>query len=188
MRKMTDSLVEQGSKEDLPTGSTPRKRVWQYTDSWELTKDRDTVIQGWKRRAAQSQDESDSDPESSYARQGRQDIDIDIPQSQLPPSGSLDLKQLPLPSVAVHPEHNSGPTDPLPPPYLEADPGQPPASNLSLLVAPAVVPNKVPPSAFSHPSIRAKIGKAGSDVVPAMGTLTERSTNLMYGRGTRKAR
>jgi kinesin family protein 11 len=181
MRKMTDSLVEQGSGEDLPTGSTPRKRVWQYTDSWELTKDRDTIIQGWKRRAVQSQeDESDSDPES---RQGRQD-DINIPQSQLPSSG---LKQLPLPSVAVHPEHNPEPADPLPPPYREADPGQPPASNLSLLVAPAVVPNKVP-HAVSHPSIKAKIGKAGSDVVPAMGTLTERSTNLIYSRGTRKAR
>jgi kinesin family protein 11 len=184
MRKMTDSLVEQGSRADLPTGSTPRKRVWQYTDSWELTKDRDTIIQGWKRRDAQSQeDESYSDPESSFAQQGRHDIDI--PQSQLPPSGSLGLKQLPLPSVAVHPEHNSEPADPLPPPYLEADPGQPPASNLSLLVAPAVVPNKLPPSAFSHPS-KAKFGKAGSDVV--MGTLTERSTNLIYGRGTRKAR
>ena len=54
MRKTTDSLVDQGSREDLPTGNTPRKRVWQYTDNWELTKDRDAVIQGWKRSAAQS--------------------------------------------------------------------------------------------------------------------------------------
>ncbi|KAH9981274.1 P-loop containing nucleoside triphosphate hydrolase protein [Lactifluus volemus] len=57
MRKTTDSLVDQGSGEDLPTGSTPRKRVWQYTDNWELTKDRDTIIEGWKRRTVQSQDD-----------------------------------------------------------------------------------------------------------------------------------
>jgi kinesin family member 11 len=180
MRKMTDSLIQQGSREDLPTGSTPRKRVWQYTDSWELTKDRETIIQGWKRRAIQSQDGSDSDSESSSARRDRQDIDM----LQLPSSGSL--KQPSLRSVSVQPEDISA--DPLPPPYLEADPGQPPTSNPPLPLARAIVPNKVLPSAISNPSMKAKIGKAGSDVVPAMGTLTERSTNLIYGGGGRRAR
>ena len=175
MHKMTDSLVEQGSKEDLPTGSTPRKRVWQYTDSWELTKDRDTIVQGWKRRAVQSQDEYDS--ESSSARPG-------IPQ---PPS-SDNLKQLPLPSVAVLPEDVSELPDPLPPPYLEADPGQLPTSNLSLPLAPPTVPTIALSSVVPNPAIKAKIGKAGSDVIPAMGTLTERSTNLIYSRGSRRVR
>ena len=175
MRKMTDSLVEQGGREDLPTGSTPRKRVWQYTDGWELTKDRDTIIQGWKRRDMQSQDESDS--ESSSASR-------DVP--RLPPSDSL--KQLPLPSITAQPEDISEPLDPMPPPYLEADPQQPPTSNQPIQLGSSIVPTIALSSAGSNLAIKAKMGKAGSEVVPAMGTLTERSTNLIYGRGSRRAR
>ena len=174
MRKVTDSLVEQGGREDLPTGSTPRKRVWQYTDSWELTKDRDTVIQDWKRRGVQSQ-EDESDSESSSALR-------DIPQS--PPSDSL--KQLPLPSVTVRSEDIS--LDPMPPPYLEADPQRPPISNHPIQLASSIVPTIALSSAGANSAIKAKLGKVGSEVVPAMGTLTERSTNLIYGRGSRRAR
>jgi kinesin family protein 11 len=182
MRKMTDSLVERGGREDLPTGSTPRKRVWQYTDNWELTKDRDTIIQGWKRRAVQSQenedgDEDEDDSESSSALR-------DIP--RLPPSDSS--KQLPLPSVTVQPEDISEPLDPMPPPYLEADPQQPPTSNRPIQLASSIVPSIALSSAASNPVIKAKMGKAVSEAVPAMGTLTERSTNLIYGRGSRRAR
>jgi kinesin family protein 11 len=149
--------------------------VWQYTDNWELTKDRETIIQGWKRRGVQSQ-EYGSDSESSSARRC-------IPQERSPTS----LKHPPLPSVAAQPEDISEPPDPLPPPYLEADPGQPPPSNLPLPLAPSIIPPIALPSAVSNPATKAKIGKAG-DVIPAMGTLTERSTNLIYGRGTRRAR
>lgn len=177
MRQMTESLVDRGGREDSPTGSTPRKRVWQYTDNWELTKDRESIIQGWKRRGARSQD-SGSDSESSTARR------CTIPQ-ECPPAS---LKQPPLPSVAAQPEDMSEPSDPSPPPYLEADPEQPPRSNVSLSLAPSIIPHIALPSAVSNPATKSKIGKAGSDVIPAMGTLTERSTNLIYGRGTRRAR
>jgi kinesin family protein 11 len=176
MRKMTDSLVERGGREDLPTGSTPRKRVWQYTDSWELTQDRDAIIQGWKRKTVQSQeDESDSEPSPALR---------DIP--RLPPPESL--KQVPLPSVTVQPKDISEPLDPMPPPYLEADPQRPPTSNHPIQLASSIVPTIALSSTGSNPAIKAKLGKAGSEVVPAMGTLTERSTNLIYGRGSRRAR
>lgn len=177
MRQMTESLVDRGGREDSPTGSTPRKRVWQYTDDWELTKDRETIIQGWKRRGVQSQ-ECGSNSESSSTRR------FDIPQ-ECPPAS---LKQSPFSSVADQHEDIPEPPDPLPPPYLEADPEQRPRSNLSLSLAPSIIPPIALPSAVSSQAIKAKIGKAGSDVIPAMGTLTERSTNLMYGRGTRRAR
>jgi kinesin family member 11 len=39
-------------KEDTPTGLTPRKRVWQYADKWELTQSRDTVLQAWRQRSS----------------------------------------------------------------------------------------------------------------------------------------
>jgi kinesin family protein 11 len=172
MREMTNSLVDQGSREDAPTGSTPRKRVWQYTDNWELTKDRETIIQGRKRRGVQVQ-EYGSDSESSSA-----------PRCERSPAS---LKQ-PLPRVAAQPEDISEPQDPLPPPYLEADPEQQPPSNLPLPLAQSVIPPKALHSAVINPATKAKMGKAGSDGIPAMGTLTERSTNLMYGRGTRRAR
>jgi len=175
MREMTNSLVNQGSREDLPTGSTPRKRVWQYTDNWELTKERETIIQDWKRRGAQSQ-ESGSDTESSSSRRR-------IPRERSPAS----LKQLPLPSVAAQPEDISELQDPLPPPYLEADPERPPPSNLPLSLAASVIPIALPSTVY-NPVAKAKIGKAGSDAIPAMGTLTERSTNLIYSRGARRVR
>jgi kinesin family member 11 len=176
MREMTNSLVDQGSREDLPTGSTPRKRVWQYTDNWELTKDRETIIEGWKLKGGQSQDSgSDFDSSSSHRH---------IPRGRSPAS----LKQPPLPSVAAQHEDISESPDPLPPPYLEADPGRPPPSNLPLSLAPSVIQPIALPTAVSNLATKAKIGKAGSDDVPAMGTLTERSTNLIYSRGARRVR
>jgi kinesin family member 11 len=177
MRQMTNSLVDQGSREDLPTGTTPRKRVWQYTDNWELTKEREAIVQDWKRRGARPQD-SGSDSESSSSRRR-------IPREQRSPAS---LKQVPLPSVAPQPEDISELQDPLPPPYLEADPERPPPSNLPLSLAPSAFHPIALPSTVSNPTTKAKIGKAGSDAMPAMGTLTERSTNLIYSRGTRRLR
>jgi kinesin family member 11 len=174
MRKMTDSLADQGSREDLPTGSTPRKRVWQYTDSWELTKDRDTIIEGWKRRAVQSQeDECTSSPRCLSPA--------------FPPDG---LKHPILPSVQVvaRPANVTEQPNSLPPPYLEVEAEESPTSNFPLPMAPLVVPAVALPAAVSNPPMKTKIGKSGSEVIPAMGTLTERSTNLIYGRGTRRAR
>ncbi|KAI6108999.1 P-loop containing nucleoside triphosphate hydrolase protein [Pisolithus croceorrhizus] len=36
------------TREDVPTGMTPRKRVWEYVDKWELTKNRDALLQSWR--------------------------------------------------------------------------------------------------------------------------------------------
>jgi kinesin family member 11 len=170
MRKMTDSLVDQGSREDLPTGSTPRKRVWQYTDGWELTKDRDIIIEGWKRRAVQSQD-------NECASSSR------CP-SPVPPRHSVmqNVQDTPRPTNVAEQ------LDPLPPPYVESDVEEQPTSNFPLPMAPLVVPAIALPAAVSNSTMKTKIGKSGSDIIPAMGTLTERSTNLIYGRGARRAR
>ncbi|KAI6167000.1 P-loop containing nucleoside triphosphate hydrolase protein [Pisolithus thermaeus] len=48
LQDMTRSLVDQGTREDVPTGMTPRKRVWEYVDKWELTKNRDALLQSWR--------------------------------------------------------------------------------------------------------------------------------------------
>ena len=172
MRKATDSLIDQGTREDLPTGNTPRKRVWQYTDDWELTKDRDTVIQLWKRKAVQSQDDG-----SDLRR---------LPLA--PSSSSSDSLEQPLLSSVVQPTRmlDQSDLDPLPPPYLEADPERPPTSKFSMPLLPPIAPAVPPPASVSNMKI--KNVKPGSDDIPVVGTLTERSTNLIYGRGARRAR
>ncbi|KAK0450884.1 kinesin 2 [Armillaria borealis] len=50
----TRSLAEQGAKEDVPTGSTPRRKVWEYVDHWELTKSRDALLEAWRQNGASS--------------------------------------------------------------------------------------------------------------------------------------
>ncbi|KAJ3715608.1 hypothetical protein DFJ43DRAFT_1100836, partial [Lentinula guzmanii] len=48
VQKATMALSDQGTKEDLPTGSTPRKRTWRYVDEWGLTEDRKTLLETWR--------------------------------------------------------------------------------------------------------------------------------------------
>ncbi|KAJ3845075.1 kinesin 2 [Lentinula raphanica] len=48
VQKATLGLSDQATKEDIPTGSTPRKRTWRYVDEWELTEDRSTLLRAWR--------------------------------------------------------------------------------------------------------------------------------------------
>ncbi|KAJ7172431.1 P-loop containing nucleoside triphosphate hydrolase protein [Mycena filopes] len=50
----TKALAESGAKPDTPTGMTPRKRVWEYVDEWELTKSRGELLQTWRETATSS--------------------------------------------------------------------------------------------------------------------------------------
>lgn len=43
-----EALATQGAREDVPTGTTPRKRVWEYVDKWALTKSREDVLETWR--------------------------------------------------------------------------------------------------------------------------------------------
>lgn len=49
-QQATQAVVQQGARDDAPTGTTPRKRVWQYVDQWELTKNRDELLKAWRER------------------------------------------------------------------------------------------------------------------------------------------
>jgi kinesin family protein 11 len=42
--------MENATREDVPTGSTPRKRVWEYDDDWERTGTREAVLRDWAMR------------------------------------------------------------------------------------------------------------------------------------------
>lgn len=47
LRQATRALVESGTRDDTPTGTTPRKRTWDYDDEWERTKSREAVLREW---------------------------------------------------------------------------------------------------------------------------------------------
>lgn len=44
IERASNNLLSKGTKDDSPTGSTPRKRKWQYTDEWTLTRNRDDLL------------------------------------------------------------------------------------------------------------------------------------------------
>ena len=52
MRQETKHLIEQGTREDVPTGLTPRKRVFEFTENWELTKGRNILLKDWRDKRA----------------------------------------------------------------------------------------------------------------------------------------
>ena len=41
-------LITEGTKDDIATGTTPRKRQWEYADHWQLTKGREEVLREWR--------------------------------------------------------------------------------------------------------------------------------------------
>lgn len=53
LRQAGQALVDQGMKEDLPTGATPRKRSWDIAERWSLT-NRETVLSDFRRKSLPS--------------------------------------------------------------------------------------------------------------------------------------
>ncbi|KZT26445.1 kinesin-domain-containing protein [Neolentinus lepideus HHB14362 ss-1] len=49
-RQSTATLLQEGTRRDTPTGTSPRKRTWAYQDHWERTKDRQTILKSWRSR------------------------------------------------------------------------------------------------------------------------------------------
>ncbi|EJT97848.1 kinesin-domain-containing protein [Dacryopinax primogenitus] len=52
VRKHNKAMVEHGTAEDKPTGETPERKRWRYPQEWELTGEREEVLEDWRRRAA----------------------------------------------------------------------------------------------------------------------------------------
>lgn len=63
IQQATATLQMQGTREDQTTGSTPRKRVWEYADEWEVTKDREVLLDEWKVLQAQGRGFGENDGE-----------------------------------------------------------------------------------------------------------------------------
>ncbi|KAF7440518.1 kinesin motor protein cin8 [Pleurotus ostreatus] len=156
-QKAIVALIQEGSREDTPTGSTPRKRKWVYDDSWDLTKSRSEILSSWRKHAT---------PEAS--------------------SDTFVARHLPIPEDADEPLddeiENSEPTVRLTDfgvPDPEGTPG--PSSAIPSLSSSV---SSLPSSSTSSPPeplplIRDKAIAAPKQNVPPTGTLiTSRTSNI----------
>lgn len=152
--------MEQGTREDSPTGLTPRKRVWQYVDEWELTQSRSAVLKAWRQRSGST---TSSD---TFVTEN------EPPPAQLEDHGLVDEGRVEG-EVVVSPGRDSGPL--FGPRGLAS--GSP---VLSLASSASSVSVQV-----SKPVLHEK---ASESSIPTLGTLTDRPINVMTQRGSRRAR
>lgn len=57
LREISHTLIEQGARDDQPTGSTPRKRPLEFTTEWDLTRPREELLREWKANRPRSASE-----------------------------------------------------------------------------------------------------------------------------------
>lgn len=48
LKTASENISDAGAQEDMTTGATPRKRVWEYVDQWSMTKPRENILKTWK--------------------------------------------------------------------------------------------------------------------------------------------
>ncbi|KAG1853753.1 P-loop containing nucleoside triphosphate hydrolase protein [Suillus subalutaceus] len=85
------SLLDHGTREDIPTGMTPRKRAWEYVDEWELTESRDTILQP-RRQGEPARHNSEPPPSQHPVETLLEQMEVDTPVSEW-----LDEPQAPVP-------------------------------------------------------------------------------------------
>lgn len=163
LRHATQSLVQDGMREDMPTGLTPRKRSWNYEDQWELTKSRDVLLKDW-RRGGHSQTKSETFLAENLPLPDGGEIDEEQEDEMVVDSGT--------PEEVVE-ESITPPPEDLPPQVRSLSSSA--SSTLSSIPAPVTAGFKKPTQ-----GVLSKLG------LPSIGTLTERSTNVIVMRGSRR--
>jgi hypothetical protein len=158
----TQALVEHGTREDAKTGTTPRKRVWEYVDQWELTRSRDVILNAWRQRGI-----------SGVGSETFLEEHVHIPEDELDENTQMGVaaEETRLPSV--EPEVFSPSEYPITASL---------ASSVSSMVSiPVPAPHAAPAS-----SLKTAVGRKPS--LPTLGMLTDsRTTNIHTTRGSRRA-
>jgi hypothetical protein len=102
LKQSYQNLSEQGNRHDVPTGSTPRKKKWQYNDHWELTEDRERILQRWKSSSVKEEDSDSIEDQLSLKRKGRDPVEEELEMDCSDPPRQMAHFQLPDPlSVAI---------------------------------------------------------------------------------------
>lgn len=166
----THVLADKGVREDVPTGGTPQKRVREIVDHWELTESRDKLLQDWRQTASVSASSSTSTSSLSVlSQEGRENF---------PPIPIQDAEDI-----------VRGSESPQVSPQCQAP--EPPTTTIdasscaTILPLPSTLHVSLESTVTSMPPAKGKLKHAKPEY-PAMGTLTERSTNLISNRRTRK--
>ncbi|KIJ69381.1 hypothetical protein HYDPIDRAFT_145382 [Hydnomerulius pinastri MD-312] len=163
------SLLDQGTRDDVPTGMTPRKRVWEYVDKWELTKSRDVILQSWRRGTAsanttpvsaafslpeETEEPADDEMQSDAEDEAEEDGDVTATISPVITAPARALTPLMV-------------------------------SLSSSTSSTATLPVSQQPPPIPLASALKKTGKSG---LPTMGALVDRPTNILGPRGSRRIR
>lgn len=154
------------TKEDTPTGSTPRRRAWNFADEWELTKSRDILLKEWRQKGVSSRES-----ETFLATHLPLPNDEDEPLHAQEEEDEVMLELEVEPEAPVIEEEELLQEEMLPPSLSSS------ASSSATIVTPQPMPPPPPVPMLKRPSM---IGlKSG---LPTKGTLTERSTNVALPR------
>lgn len=160
-RQATRSIMEQGTREDVSTGKTPRKRTWNYVDEWELTESRDVIIKSWK------------------APKGHQVGNEPLPDQRTPLLQNCDAAE-----AENIPTDKSSPTPKAH--HEEAEASESSDSALATSIASSSSSSSIP-GPHPVPGLSKTLG-AGLTGLPAIGTLTDRPTNIVMHRRPRRVR
>lgn len=116
IRDAANRLVREGTKDDLPTGATPRKRTYDVVEHWELTQPREEVLRIWRKGREQQRkirrlpsapledgnEESNGTSTDSPEQVAEDNDDMSIP-TPISPSPAPELPTAPPPPTLVHP-------------------------------------------------------------------------------------
>lgn len=153
-----DALAAQGAREDVPTGTTPRKRVWEYVDKWELTKSREVVLQTWKEQGISKVGSGTFLAEHLPFPEEGGDLDDDT-KTMFPSTTPISPEPENIPSMVGSPDA------------------------LSLISSTSSIASGVAPG----PRLPLKKAPSHRKGIPSLGTLTD-SRNVYTTRGSRRAR
>lgn len=154
LRQTTQSLVDEGAKEDKPTGLTPRKRSRKVIGDLPPTENRDVLIRRFRSRGVSS-----VGSETFLAEH------LPLPQeddTNSPPVGPMVVDS-PVDASPSDEENRPEPTPQNTPPFVKSLASSSSSTTADATPIAPVLPALKPPSKAS---------------IPVIGTLTERSTNV----------
>ena len=145
----------------MPTGTTPRKRTWEFNDRWDLMGNRESILENWRQQK----------PSCSSPLSGIISEEAPFPSQEVyseTESNSRGHVEEDVESIAEDPDET-----------VTQDSSELPSPLNSSLSSVASAPKHTTPE-LKKPILRRRTG------IPTKGTLTERSTNVMAGRPSRR--
>lgn len=159
-------LAEHGARPDKPTGTTPRKKTWDYVDQWDLTHSRETLLRKWPSRSSTSI----TSAETAEHIPTKYDDSWEAEGSTQKPLAHMPIPAI-LPSRSPTPSYSSGST--------MVTPDDSPESQVSS-VAPSIR------NSIAEPARPLTKATTSSLVVPTAPLVDSRRKNIVTSRPSRR--